>query len=117
VRLEQHVEGAISYSKRRASAVFQPEIMNPNNEMTYCMSVRKEKKWRLEERTAGIKNGLRRIVSSVSKLKGFLQDHFDTRFKRGFNSICICGQGMKMVAHTHCFFWGGRVHIVAKSAY
>jgi hypothetical protein len=48
---EQHVEGVISYSKRRASAVFQPEIMNPNSEVTYYMSLRKKG-------SGGSKNGL-----------------------------------------------------------
>jgi hypothetical protein len=49
--MEQHVEGIISYSKRRASAAFQPEIMNPNNEVTYYMSLR-------EKRNGGWKEGL-----------------------------------------------------------
>jgi hypothetical protein len=50
VRVEQHVEGIISYSKSQASAAFQPEIMNPNNEVTYYMSLR-------EKRNVGQKKG------------------------------------------------------------
>jgi len=44
VRPEQHVEGIISYSERLlASAVFQQEIMNPNNSMTYCVTPEKNR--------------------------------------------------------------------------
>jgi hypothetical protein len=41
--VEQHAEGIISYSKNQASDAFQPEIMNPNNEVTYYMSLREKR--------------------------------------------------------------------------
>ena len=39
------------------------------------------------------------------KLKGFLREQFVMRFKRGYNSSCISGRGIKMVAHAHLFYW------------
>jgi len=42
-REEQHVEGIISYSKSQTSPAFQLEIMNPNNELTYYMSLREKR--------------------------------------------------------------------------
>jgi hypothetical protein len=47
----QLVEGIISYSKRRASAAFQQDIMNHNNEVTYYTSLR-------EKRNGGWQKGL-----------------------------------------------------------
>jgi len=36
---EQHVEGVISCSKSQTIVTFIPEIMNPNNELTYFIYV------------------------------------------------------------------------------
>jgi hypothetical protein len=52
-REEQHVEGIISYSKSQRSAAFQLEIMNPNNELTYYMSLREKRNKKVEEGTDG----------------------------------------------------------------